>query len=75
MENEIREQKRQHLEAVGKEQDQVKELLRRGKIRHYFLVLRICGPEKASVLLWAESSLFSLEASFFRGSFYIRIPA
>ena len=40
MENEIREQNRQHLEAVSKEQEQVKELLRRGQIRHYFL-----GPE------------------------------
>ena len=40
MESEIREQNRQHLEAVSKEQDQVKELLRRGSIRHYFL-----GPE------------------------------
>jgi len=45
MENEIREQNRQHLEAVGKEQDQVKELLRRGAIRHYFL-----GPEN----LWSR---------------------
>lgn len=37
MENEIQKQSQQHLEAVVKEQDQVKELLRRGTIRHYFL--------------------------------------
>jgi hypothetical protein len=45
MENEIREASGQHLEAARKEQEQVKELLRRGSVRHYFL-----GPEN----VWSQ---------------------
>lgn len=39
-EKKISEQNRQHVEKVNQEQEQVRELLRRGSIRHYFL-----GPE------------------------------
>ncbi len=39
------EQQRRHLHAVNKEQDQVKELLKRGLVRHYFL-----GPES----IWTQ---------------------
>lgn len=41
----IREQNQQHAAAVSREQEQVKELLRRGSIRHYFL-----GPEN----IWSQ---------------------
>ena len=45
MENEIRDTSRQHVEAARKEQEQVRELLRRGTVRHYFL-----GPEN----IWSQ---------------------
>jgi len=69
------EQNERHLKAVSEEQEQVKELLRRGSVRHYFL-----GPEN----IWTQEGfgivvggfwLYFLEDSSFRGFFCIPLPA
>lgn len=52
----IREQKGRHLKTVGKEQEQVRELLRRGSIRHYFL-----GPEN----IWSQEGFGTVMGGVF----------
>ncbi|HML36903.1 MAG TPA: hypothetical protein PKA19_05660 [Bacillota bacterium] len=67
-ENNIRQADERHLKAVGEQQEQVKELLRRGAVRHYFL-----GPEN----IWTREGfgivVGGLLALFFGGFIFPKL--